>query len=564
MATVVLDQFLTEFRFIVSGAGQVQAELDRIDQRINRTVQSMGRGVLMWGTAFGFVGRAVSNLDKQIIGIATQSRISTDAMWKHYDAIREVGKAYSVSGKQMLEAFQEVVELTGDAELALQQSPLLAQMIRGGKMKPVDAGSLVAAFRDLKVNRSEFGELADALTHISKLGSIPIHKIGGLIPRVAGLYTTTGAQGQSGIKDAIIDIAAALQIGNRIMRSPKRAVTAMENFINDYSDKLDEINALTGEAFTGNEGFIPIMESLLRAFSESGDVGSLADIFGVNKSDMKDAKNILTEAGDIFGRRGIRQFAAMNLGFADLNEFVESVNDSIGTLERDTAEYWGTTTGQIEQMKIALDGMVLSLSQSGGLLEVFNLTVDLLQAFGSAVAFIPSEVWKIALLFIFWKKVIIGLLLNALRPLYFTIGKQIPIAMGAYSSAIARGIGITGGFKAALTSLKAVMLTNPFTFWITALLQLIPIIMIAWNGLKRIFGLKDKPSFAMKVLGEDMLISRPLLTASSVSPIAAGGGTTIVQNNTVHAEHITEENAGDVSNEIVNMISDGVEYFSNA
>jgi TP901 family phage tail tape measure protein len=558
MATTVLDSFLTVFRFEVSGSGRVQSELAKIDQQINQTVSSLGRGVLMWGTAFGFVGRAVANLDKQIIGIATQSRISTDAMWKHYDAIREVGKAYSVTGKQMLEAFQEVVELTGDAELALEQSPLLAQMIRGGKMKPVDAGSLVAAFRDLKVNRSEFGELADALTHISKLGSIPIHKIGGLIPRVAGLYTTTGAQGQSGIKDAIIDIAAALQIGNRIMRSPKRAVTAMENFINDYSDKLDEINSLTGEAFTGNEGFIPIMESLLRAFSETGDVGSLADVFGVNKSEMKDVQNILSVAGDIFGRRGIRQFAAMNLGFEDLKGFVDSVNDSIGTLERDTAEYWDSTVGKIERMKMSLEGIILTFSQGGGMLSVMTAFANILRTIAGIFSVIPAPMLEFIIISVFMRKVVLALIAVGLRPLYMLIVNNLIPAFHLLRGGIKGSTSVVRMFTASWKGLNMAMRSNIIVAMLYLITDALIFIKMLWD---KIFGKRNK----LEVENVDITkLQAQLQPAPSVSPLAATGGRTIVQNNTVHAEHITEENAGDVSNEIVNMISDGVEYLSNA
>jgi len=408
MATTVLDSFITEFRFVSTGSEQVRREVQTIGQQIDRTAVAMGRAAIMWGMAFGFIGKAVVDLDKKIIGIATQARISTDAMRDHYDVIRKIGKAYSVTGKEMLEAFESVVELTGDAELALQNSPLMAKMIRGGKMKPVDAGSLISAFRDLKVPAEQFGELADALTFISKKGSIPIHNIGSLIPRAGGLFSATGYQGTVGVKKMMVDLAAALQIGNRIMRSPKRSVTAIENFINDYSAKLDEINALTGETFTGNEGIVAIMGSLMKTFAEADDMEGLAGIFDVKKSDLKSATNVLSLADDIFGRRGRRQFAAMNLGFDDMNELINAANESLGTLDRDSGRYTDTTVGKAAKATISIEGMVKAISKSGGMLEVLSALEAALNVISFILTRMPSGFLEFIILSIFFNKVVLG------------------------------------------------------------------------------------------------------------------------------------------------------------
>lgn len=558
MARTVLDEFITIFRFEVAGTNRVHKELSTIDAHVNKTVAAMGRGVLMWGMAFGFAGRGVTNLEKRIIGMSTQARISTDDMWNHYHALREVGKQYNVTGTAMLDAMNEVVELTGKADLAMRNSDLIAMMIRGGRMKPVDVGSLVAAFHDLKIPAEEFSQLTDSLVHISKLGSIPIHKIGSIMPRALGLYSATGVKD---MKQAAIDVAAAMQIGNRLMRSPRRAVTAFENFVNDFSDKVDEINAITGSSFSGNEGLVTIMGTLVKHFADLGDMKGLSDVLGVDKSELRSTENILTTANEIFGRRGIRQFAAGVLGFRDMEDLIRSADEAVGTLARDTDEYANTTVGQLEQMKIALEGIVAKFTESGGMLAVFNAAVRIIGSFAWLIGKLPDGLIEVILLSLLWQKVIMGLLVASLRPMVLMIAHNLIPLIRTLGLTFKSTLPFMQAFRQSAAALNFTMAANPITAIIMAVLNLIPLLITAWYWIKKLFTGKGN----LDVGGIDLTKANPYNLASPTGNISTSTAHSVLhQTNhlTVEGNVDTDERVEDISDAMKAEVASAADYLS--
>ena len=324
MATII-DTLVTVYRMEVHGANAVAKQVDKIDDRLGRLQRNMGHMAIMWGTAFSFLGRNISDVEDQIVAIATQARIGTDQMWEFDRILRRVGMSANVTGKDMRTAVQEFVELTGDVNTAMAQSQLMADMIRGGRMSARDASALLATYYDKGITDPKLmREMVNQATFISKLGSVPIQKMGGLMPRALGLYATTGIKD---IKSANAEVAASFQLINRIVRSPKKTVTAFENMTNDIADKVEKINQITGSMLTGNEGILTIMKTVADHYQKTGNKSLGEMVFGKETFEGR-GKNFLSELNDIFGRRGIRGA----VGF--FGDGIESFEDMIAKSEQ--------------------------------------------------------------------------------------------------------------------------------------------------------------------------------------------------------------------------------------
>ena len=551
MARTVLDEFITIFRFEVAGAGKVRAELSSIEMQVNRTVTAMGRGVLMWGAAFGFAAVAVSKAEDQIFAIATQARISTDVMKEFNRELIKTGEASGTTASQMRDAIQEFVERTGDVGMIMRQRGIVAEMIRGLRMKPEDVGNLLGGFRDIGIDEKEWRNVVNRMADIAKKGSLPIEKLADIMPRgmAAGLM--------SGTHDPVemtAQMTAFFQIVNRMTRASRKSMTAVENFIMDYSNGAHKISEATGMVFTGREGITGVIKKLSEFYESGGDASKLSGVFGEPMKDAKEVRNIFQELGGSFGRRGQRAATAAMLWADEMERLADSSKEAGDVMKNDTEARANTVRTSINSLVNSLEKLIAKLVEDGGLVVVVQTFGDVLAGLVAVISKIPQPILTVIMLSILWQKVIIGMIATAFKPLYMFIGVKLVSALGAYEVATIGALVKTAGLSTAFKVLWGVIMKNPWIFLITALLHLLLLIPVVKRGLDSLFGKGNK------VMAEISATGMPTV-ASSLLPIQSRSAGQVNVNNSVHVENLADQESVDmVSENMQAMISNAGDY----
>lgn len=402
MAKVIVDEFITVFRNEVTGGHRVRADLSKTEKQMVRTQQAVGRGVLYWAVGFSFLASRVAEVETQLVGMATQARISVGEMFKLDDALRKVARSTGVSSKMMREAIEEYVELTGDITTGKNNAKLLSEMMLGGKMSAQDSASLLAAYTDKGVtDPDKLREMVNNATALAKLGSVPIQKMGGLIPRALSLYETTGI---GDIKEANAEIVASFQMVNRVVRSPKKTVTAIENMLNDYSDKIKEINQITGSALKGNEGILEVMKVIAKHYKISGDKSLAESVLGQGLDSRQE--NMLGKLNDVFGRRGIRGALGVAFNLDDMQRIMEEANEMGDVVARDSVTQSKTIQSAFNDLSTVFDGVAKSIADSGGIQMALMTLGGVLMAVGFVIETIPAKLLGVIIVTLMLVKVL--------------------------------------------------------------------------------------------------------------------------------------------------------------
>jgi TP901 family phage tail tape measure protein len=561
----ILDDFITTFRFYSVGAKDVKRSVDDIQNSINIAATRMGAVSLMWGTGLLMAARSAGSLEDRIIGVARQARISTAEMWKHYRVIRAIGDASGVTGDSMLEGINQVVERTGNIKLAVESAQLVADLIRGARMKPFEAGEMISSLFNLfeETDPKRMRESMDILTYMAKAGSLPIEKMGDIIPRMFASVRMTGI---TDMKEAAKEVGIVSQLINAITVTPSRTGTAFENMVLDFSNKLDAINQLTGKNFKGNEGPLEIVSSIVEAYRGGAKAGDVEKIVGTEIKSIEKLDSYLARANKIFGRRGIRAFAGVEAGGRLKAELQGDMSQAIGTLTRDSAEYANTILSATNRLSNLIDAMREKLVMSGAL---HNALIGLSSALQVVVGFLqimPGWLWSAIFLFIVMDKVIKGAVVGSLYKLVSLVWGFIAalavqnMQLDFYLFKMGLVIKANLAAIASFFGLNVVLISNPIVFAITAIIVAVMALIAAFIYLRSIWrkfrGEKIEtpnldPNFVNRFVGMNPAVAGNLLSGSSL-PVAApvsrsqnemaGRGDTVTHIN-VDARGSTDPNA---------------------
>ena len=551
MKTIV-DDLVTIYRYKMVGADVVKTQMTSVEKKALSMQKAMGYSALMAGMGFLFATHKSAQLEHSIIGTATQAEISTKQMWEYYGIILKVGKAYGVSGKQMMEGFEHIVELTGDAVYGMKQLDTMAKMIRGGRMKPDDAGGLLVAYRDLgkgKYDAQQILKMVNEATYIAKKGSISIGNLVNILPRALAMTMNSGETDlMRGNREAV----ASLEMINRVVRMPKKSVVAYENMIADISkgDKLEAFNALHGTNIQKNEGVLNVMTKMMNVLAKANDKKGMSELMGLKEGDLRVA-NKLGQLMEVYGRRGSRGAVGVGDNLEYARKIIEDAKASGDVTGEDTKRWSGTATTALARLATEAERLTKKLTESEGLGKAIDMVTFALSAFAAIIQAMPD--WMIGFILQAW------FLKNVILKLAFTLGKPLIRAiqfaiMDLKILAATNGVA-TWSFRGLWIGIKAVtraMLLNPFTFWITALLMLLPLIIQLYGWLKKTFGWGGKKTIDVNSSSDQGGLAR-LNPANFTAPV--GGAPVGKQVNIA-----TNVNIDNVSNEDhVNDIAEAID-----
>jgi len=485
---MIVDDLVTIYRHKIVGADLVKSEMTSIEKRSLSMQRAIGYSALMAGMGFVFATKKSADLEQSIIGTATQAEISTEKMWEYYSSILSVGKSYGVAGKDMMKGFSHIVELTGDAVYGMKQLETMAKMIRGGRMAPKDAGGLLVAYRDLgkgKYDAKQILKMVNEATYIAKKGAISVGNLADMLPRALAITMNSG---ETDLMRGNRETVASLEMIDRLVRAPKKAVVAYENMVADISkgDKLDAFNLEHGTDIKKNEGVLNIMEKMVTALAKAKDLGGMAELMGLKKDDMRGI-NQLGQFMEVYGRRGSRGAVGVGSNLSYARQIIEEAKLAGDVITDDTEQWSGSATVALAKLATTFEEVTKKITESGGLASAIKTLNKIFESLIWYLGDIPKWLVNVILFVAFMKTVVLRLafvLLDMLLPTFATLlvlAKESIIEFGLVT-------GVTKIWTLAVYELNRAMMANPILFWATVILMILPLIIKLYHWLAKLFG----------------------------------------------------------------------------
>lgn len=254
-----LDKLGNRYTAFVTGAGGVAAV---------RNVTQMETRLTRLGIQANRSAEEIENLRKSVVAVAQASDVRVDP-------------------SQILDAFDKIIEKTGDFELANGNIRNIGLAIQATGAEGADIGAMVADLSekfDIKRPDELFATL-DLLTNQGKAGAFTLQNLAAQGERVTAAYATSGRAG----KMATREMGAMLQMARKGTGSAEQAATAFEGLMRVMNDasKRKAINKL-GIQITDPEdpkrmrAITDIVKDLVRA--ADGDAAKLQGLIGSDEA----------------------------------------------------------------------------------------------------------------------------------------------------------------------------------------------------------------------------------------------------------------------------------------
>lgn len=514
--SVIVDRFVTIFRTEVQGTGRVKAELGSIEKSMNGAISAIGHNMIASSLGVAFLAKSLSQTEDQLTAIATQAKITNKQMFEYDKQLRKTAMSSGVKAIELRGAVQEFVERTGDIKTIVNQRETLANAMRGLRLNQQDAGNLLAGFWDVKLPAKDWMETIDKMAEVAKAGSIPLDKLAKVMPRAMGVAY---ASGNTDPKEAIPDLVAFLEVINRLTRSESRAMTAMDNFVMDYSLGAKKLSKATGIAFTGREGFVGIAKKLDEFARSGGNVSNaLAQVTGEAMKSGDEMRNLFTELRGSYGRRGARAATAVMM-FGDAFESLrEKARGAKNVSLHDKLQQNQSFSQSLHSLGTSLEDVKVKLIESGGLIEAFRLLSDSVATVANVFKAIPAPIMQALSTYIVFSTFIRGAVLFAVRGLTFAMTRMItkfrtlPLLktgivkfFGSFFVLASRGRSLTDRWRISWRMLNMTIKSNPIIAIVTAVIDLVYWLSLAWGFLKLIIkGKEDSKSITEKDINSQM------------------------------------------------------------
>jgi TP901 family phage tail tape measure protein len=246
--------------------------------------------------------------------------------------IFEVSKATSVSRNELLAGAAAYVRATGDingAEVALETFGKVA-IASGASMEDI-ASTAAALQQNLKINPKDFKPAFDILITQGKEGAIELNELATLMAGIAPSFAAfKGGTGLEGMKQ----LGAALQTAKGSFGTAAETVTGLRNFVGSISKNARKF---------GKHG-IRIVEKDKNGVDRLRDMRSI--IMDIGNSKLAKSDGLLREV--FGGQEEYRFFQAMFRDIGKYDDLMSKWGASIGTVDRDSADYLASTAGKLE------------------------------------------------------------------------------------------------------------------------------------------------------------------------------------------------------------------------
>lgn len=440
-ATIELDA--GSAKKAVDEAGKEMGDsVDRSTKSISTNLGSVGRSLARTGTALTLgvtvplvaagtsVIKFASDFEREMIRVQIATGATGDDLATLNDLARELGASTVFSAAEAAEGMSAL----GRAGFSTQE---ILESIRGtlalAATEQMDLGRAseitAAALRGMGLQADQAGRVADVLAQGANDSLASVEGLGNALGYTAGQARLQGLSLEqtvgflSALSDAGVDASRSGTALNQMLRNlsapTKKLGTQLQRF---------------GVHVRDGSGQMRDMEDIFRDVSKLGP----------------DAMNAIARAMDANASRAFLELA-QRAGQTDnnLSDLINRLEGSEGAAKRMGDALTGGTAGALEQLSSAVEGLSISIAQSG-LLEVFTGIVrgitDMVDALSGANPAILQVI------------TILGLLAAAIGPVLVAVGAVVS-AIGTIGGAIAAlgGAAVVGPVAAAILGVVAAL-----------------------------------------------------------------------------------------------------------
>ena len=347
MAGTVLDELIT----IIGFRGDTR-ELDRVQQRVRQVqsnINTMARNFGIAGAALtgvGFlVGRTILSFDRAMNTLrATFLEAPTDELADLEQQAKDLGAATSKSATDAANAQVELARAGLSTKQVMEAIPDVLNLAIAGELDMAEAAGLVTSqLAAFKLETSETERVVDVLAKTAVSAKTTVAELGPAFRQVAPLAAGLGVS-----IEQTAAIIGTLRSGGLI---PEQTGTAFKNIIAVLQeDPTDDVR----------EGF----RKLELDFEEISAMVSAGDIEGAFKR-IGDAGLDPKTSLQIFGREAAVGASILASSVTDVEDFIAELEAAGGTADEMREILESGFPGSVDQFKSALEGLQLSLADSG-------------------------------------------------------------------------------------------------------------------------------------------------------------------------------------------------------
>ncbi len=347
MAGTVLDELIT----IIGFRGDTR-DLDRVQQRVKQVqsnINTMARNFGIAGAALtgvGFVvGRTILSFDRAMNTLrATFLDAPVEELEELEKQAKDLGATTSKSATDAANAQVELARAGLDANQVMEAIPDVLNLAIAGELEMAEAAGLVtnqlAAF---KLETSETGRVVDVLAKTATSARTTVGELGPAFRQVAPLVAKLGVS-----IEQTAAIIGTLRSGGLI---PEQTGTSLRNIVAILQEEpTDRVR----------EGF----KNLGIEFEEVSAMVAAGDIEGAFKR-IGDAGLDTKTALQIFGREAAVGASILAGSATDVEDFIAELEAAGGTADEMREILESGFPGSVDQFKSALEGLQLSLADSG-------------------------------------------------------------------------------------------------------------------------------------------------------------------------------------------------------
>ena len=347
MAGTVLDELIT----IIGFRGDTR-ELDRVQQRVRQVqsnINTMARNFGIAGAALtgvGFlVGRTILSFDRAMNTLrATFLEAPTDELADLEQQAKDLGAATSKSATDAANAQVELARAGLSTKRVMEAIPDVLNLAIAGELDMAEAAGLVTSqLAAFKLETSETERVVDVLAKTAVSAKTTVAELGPAFRQVAPLAAGLGVS-----IEQTAAIIGTLRSGGLV---PEQTGTAFKNIIAVLQeDPTDDVR----------EGF----RKLELDFEEISAMVSAGDIEGAFKR-IGDAGLDPKTSLQIFGREAAVGASILASSVTDVEDFIAKLEAAGGTADEMREILESGFPGSVDQFKSALEGLQLSLADSG-------------------------------------------------------------------------------------------------------------------------------------------------------------------------------------------------------
>lgn len=331
-------------RFARSGSASMKMMAKTLPM-VSRGLDKIGNkytALLSGGAAYAAI-KSTAALETRLTRLGVQAGKSDEEIKALNDSIYAVAqdRQINVDPSQLLAAVEQIVEKTGDLDLARGNLENIGAMMSATGAAGADAGTLIAdMFEKFNIKTpEEMLKTLDLLTNQGKSGAFTLQYLATQGERVTSAYARLGRTGAQGAAE----MGAMLQMIKKGVGSPEQAATALEAYVRSLKDANKQKELMKA----GIKLMDPNDPKRMRSGAE------------IMKDIIKAVDGNDTQISKIFDGEAMRAFVGVvnefnkSGEFSSLDSFLTVANDG-KTLMADSARVAATFEGSMTSLKTAV------------------------------------------------------------------------------------------------------------------------------------------------------------------------------------------------------------------